>query len=73
MLAKYPSLKEYFKTFKDALCDITCLVKKFRYQDINKGADSGFRLTFMYDKKERPIYFVEFYHKNKKKLKMKTE
>ena len=100
MIAKCPSLKEDFETFKNALCtdiiynnfdvptnnnkyfqisglskNVTLpvfIVKKFRCQDINKGSDSGFRLTFVYDKKERLIYFVEFYHKNKKKIEDKN-
>ena len=79
MLAKCPSLKKNFETFKETLCtdiiynnfdvpthnnkyfrisglskNVTLpafIVKRFRCKDINKGADSEFRLTFIYDKK----------------------
>jgi len=39
-------------------------VKRFRCKSIKKGANSGFRLVFAYDRSLSLIYFIEFYYKN---------
>ena len=44
------------------------IIKSFRCKKIKKGANSGFRITFIFDEAERKIWFVEIFHKNKKKL-----
>lgn len=43
-------------------------IKKFRCEGINKGVNSGFRITFLFDKEESKFIFVELFHKNKKKI-----
>ena len=42
------------------------IVKRFRCEGINKGANSGFRITFLFDLDEGKFIFVEFFNKNKK-------
>ena len=42
-------------------------VKKFRCKKISKGNRSGFRFIFILSRKHNVVYFVECYHKNKKK------
>ncbi len=44
------------------------IIKKFRCEGINKGVNSGFRITFIFDKDESKFIFVEMFHKNKKKI-----
>jgi hypothetical protein len=44
------------------------IIKKFRCEGINKGVNSGFRITFLFDKEESKFIFVELFHKNKKKI-----
>lgn len=44
------------------------IIKKFRCEGINKGVNSGFRITFLFDKEESKFIFVEIFHKNKKKI-----
>lgn len=44
------------------------IIKNFRCKGINKGARSGFRLTFVYIKEENYFYFCEIYNKNKKSV-----
>ncbi len=44
------------------------IIKKFRCKGINKGVNSGFRITFLYDEEEGRFIFVELFHKNKKKI-----
>ncbi len=39
--------------------------KWFYCEKINKGANSGFRITFIYDPSINLIYFIQFYHKSK--------
>jgi hypothetical protein len=38
-------------------------VKRFRCRAIKKGANSGFRIVFAYDRSLSLIYFIEFYYK----------
>ncbi len=47
------------------------VAKKFRCADMNKGSNSGFRFTFLYDKPERIIYFVEIYFKGQNEIENK--
>lgn len=47
------------------------VVKKFYCENMNKGSNSGFRFTFLYDKSERLIYFVEIYFKGQKQIENK--
>ena len=42
------------------------VVKSFYCEKMNKGRNSGFRITFVYDIAKKLIYFVEFYFKGKK-------
>lgn len=42
------------------------IIKKFRCKKIKKGANSGFRITFLFDKEESRFIFVEIFNKNKK-------
>ena len=44
------------------------IIKKFRCEGINKGANSGFRITFLFDKDEGRFVFVEMFNKNKKNI-----
>ena len=44
------------------------IIKKFRCEGINRGANSGFRITFLFDKEEGRFVFVEMFNKNKKKI-----
>ncbi|WP_409199652.1 hypothetical protein [Methanobrevibacter sp. DSM 116169] len=44
------------------------IIKRFRCKKIKKGADSGFRIVFIFDEAERKIWFVEIFHKNKKEM-----
>ena len=44
------------------------IIKKFRCEGINKGVNSGFRITFLFDKEEGRFIFVEMFNKNKKKI-----
>ena len=44
------------------------IIKKFRCEGINKGSNSGFRLTFIFDKEEDRFIFVEMYRKKTKKI-----
>lgn len=44
------------------------IIKKFRCEGINKGANSGFRITFLFDKEEGRFVFVEMFNKSKKKI-----
>ena len=39
------------------------IIKKFRCEGINKGANSGFRITFLFDEDEGKFIFVEIYMK----------
>ena len=48
------------------------IVKKFRCQKINRGANSGFRFTFIYDGVNKLFIFVEFYNKNVKDVEDKN-
>lgn len=61
---------KYFK-IKGLSADVSYpafVAKRFYCEKMGKGANSGFRLTFLYDKSEQLIYFVEFYFKGNKKL-----
>lgn len=42
------------------------VVKSFYCEKMNKGSNSGFRITFIWNPKKKCIYFVEFYFKQKK-------
>lgn len=44
------------------------IIKRFRCEGINKGANSGFRITFLFDKDEGKFIFVEMFNKNKKNI-----
>ena len=44
------------------------IIKNFRCQGINRGSRSGFRITFVFDKKEKKFIFVEFFQKSKKEI-----
>lgn len=48
------------------------VVKKFRCKKINRGVNSGFRFTFVFDSKRKRFIFVEFYIKNVKKVEDKN-
>lgn len=48
------------------------IIKKFRCECINMGANSGFRITFLFDKEDSRFVFVEIFNKNKKKIPDKT-
>lgn len=48
------------------------VVKSFYCEKMNKGSNSGFRITFVWDPKEKFIYFVEFYFKQNKDVEDKT-
>lgn len=48
------------------------IVKKFRCKNINRGANSGFRITFVFDSKEKKFIFVEFFRKSTKDVEDKT-
>lgn len=48
------------------------IIKKFRCEGINRGANSGFRITFLFDKEDSRFVFVEIFNKNKKKIPDKT-
>ena len=37
------------------------IIKKFRCEGINKGVNSGFRITFLFDKEESKFIFVELF------------
>lgn len=50
------------------VCLPAFIIKKFRCKKIKKGSNSGFRLTFLFDKEEQRFYFCEIFHKNKKEL-----
>ncbi len=39
------------------------VAKSFYCKKMNKGSNSGFRISFIYDPSTRYIYFVEFYFK----------
>lgn len=41
------------------------VAKVFYCEKMNRGAHSGFRITFVYDPSENYIYFVQFYFKSK--------
>ncbi|MDO5848837.1 MAG: hypothetical protein Q4P18_04835 [Methanobrevibacter sp.] len=44
------------------------VVKRFYCEKMNRGANSGFRITFVYNKAEKSIYFVEMYFKSKDEI-----
>ena len=44
------------------------ILKKFRCKGINEGANSGFRITFLYDEDEARFICVEMFNKNKKSI-----
>ena len=44
------------------------IIKRFRCEGINKGANSGFRITFLFDAEESRFIFVEMFNKNKKNI-----
>ena len=44
------------------------IIKNFRCKGINRGSRSGFRITFLFDKKEGKFTLVEFFQKNKKEI-----
>ncbi|WP_292600533.1 hypothetical protein [Methanobrevibacter sp. UBA212] len=48
------------------------IVKKFRCKNINRGVNSGFRITFLFDSKEKKFIFVEFFNKSAKKVEDKN-
>jgi len=56
---------------KDFKCD-AYVAKKFYCEKMNRGANSGFRISFIYCKKTNLIYFVEFYFKSKKQVEDKN-
>ena len=39
------------------------IIKKFRCEGINRGVNSGFRITFLFDKDEARFVFVEMFKK----------
>ena len=47
------------------------VVKSFYCEKMNKGSNSGFRITFVWNPKKKTIYFVEFYFKQKKDVENK--
>lgn len=48
------------------------VIKSFYCEKMNKGRNSGFRITFIYDYNKKFIYFVEFYFKSNKKVEDKN-
>lgn len=44
------------------------VVKSFYCENMNKGSNSGFRVTFVYDPVEKFIYFTQFYFKQKHEI-----
>ena len=48
------------------------IVKKFRCKNINRGVNSGFRITFLFDFEESRFIFVEIYKKNTQKVEDKN-
>lgn len=42
------------------------IIKKFRCEGIPRGANSGFRITFLFDTEESKFIFMEIFNKNKK-------
>lgn len=44
------------------------IIKKFRCEGINRGVNSGFRITFLFDKDEERFILVEIFNKNKKSI-----
>ena len=41
------------------------VAKVFYCKKMNRGAHSGFRITFIYDPDENLLYFIQFYFKSK--------
>lgn len=41
------------------------VAKVFYCEKMNRGARSGFRITFIYDPSENLLYFIQFYFKSK--------
>lgn len=48
------------------------VIKKFRCKDLNRGVNSGFRITFLFDSEESRFIFVEIYKKNTQKVEDKN-
>ena len=44
------------------------IIKKFSCEGINRVVNSGFRITFLFDKEEDRFIFVEIFNKNKKSV-----
>lgn len=44
------------------------IIKKFRCEGINRGVNSSFRITFLFDKDEERFILVEIFNKNKKSI-----
>lgn len=44
------------------------IIKNFRCKGINRGIKSGFRISFLFDQKEKKFIFVEFFKKSKKEI-----
>jgi len=57
---------EYFRVSgigKNFKCD-AFIAKKFHYEKMGGGANSGFRISFIYCEPYNEIYYVEFYFKS---------
>ena len=63
-----PTIKSDFQLLYDILIKHLEESDKFRCQGINKGSRSGFRITFLFDKKEKKFIFLEFFQKSKKDI-----
>jgi len=58
---------EYFRVSgigKDFKCD-AFIAKKFHCEKMGGGANSGFRISFIYCKIYNEVYYIEFYFKSK--------
>lgn len=44
------------------------IAKTFYCEKMNKGAHSGFRITFVYNPTDKLIYFIQFYYKGKNEI-----
>lgn len=71
-LKEYNEFKPYTCNHMSGLANNVTLpafiIKKFRCKKIKTGANSGFRITFLFDKDESRFIFVEIFNKNQKAI-----
>ena len=62
--------KKYFRiTGLDETVSLPAFLgKAFYCEKMNKGSNSGFRVTFIYDPSENLILFIQFYHEDETKI-----